>query len=178
MNRLSFSLWNAEGERVPCTELELDLGEEHKMGTFQSYNDLVEYVIIPPQGADQSELTVRMETMTYDWLIDGDWATTFRLEKASESLVIPCGRDMKPWTLHEVQLSPISVTAFGTGEMTADSESATLQVILADGTEVPTSSASVSSGDGSVVYRSIFDQVVDLEKVAKVILNGEELPLP
>lgn len=177
-NRLSFSLWNAEGERVPCTELELDLGEEHKMGTFQSYNDLVEYVLIPPEGADQSELTVRMETMTYDWLIDGDWATTFRLEEASESLVIPCGKDMNPWTLDEVQVSPISVTAFGTGEMTADSEAADLRVILTDGTEVSSSSASVSTGDDTVVCRSIFDQVIDLEKVAKVTLNGEELPLP
>ena len=178
VNRLSFSLWDASGERVPCTELELDLGEEHKMGTFQSYNDLVEYVLIPPEGCDMSELSVRMETMTYDWLIDGNWSTTFRLEEASESLVIPCNKDMKPWTLSEVQLSPISITAFGTGEMTAESEAADLQVFLTDGTEVSCSSASVSTGDGTIVYRSIFDQVIDLESVAKVTLNDEELPLP
>ena len=178
VNRLSFSLWNGSGERVECTELELDLGEVHKMGTFQSYNDLVEYVLVPPEGADLSDLSVRMETMTYDHLIEGSWATTFRLEEASESLVIPCDRDMNPWTLDEVQLSPISISAFGSGEMTAESESADLKVILTDGTQVSSSSASVSAGDGAIVCRSIFDQVIDLEKVEKVTLNGEELPLP
>ena len=178
VNRLSFSLWDASGERVPCTELEMDLGEDHKMGTFQSYNDLVEYVLIPPKDADLSELSIRMETMTYDHLLDGNWATTFRLEEASESLVIPCGKDMNPWTLDEVQVSPISVTAFGSGEMTAESEAADMKVILTDGTEVSSSSASVSTGDGTVICRSIFDRVIDLENVAKVTLNGEELPLP
>ena len=60
----------------------------------------------------------------------------------------------------------------------ADSEAADLRVILTDGTEVSSSSASISTGDDTVVCRSIFDQVIDLEKVAKVTLNGEELPLP
>lgn len=178
VNRLSFSLWDASGERVPCTELEMDLGEDHKMGTFQSYNDLVEYVLIPPKDADLSELSIRMETMTYDHLLDGNWATTFRLESASESLVIDCGKDMNPWTLDKVQVSPISVTGFGSGEMTAESEAADLEVILTDGTQVSSSSASVSAGDGTVICRYIFDRVIDLEKVAKVTVNGEELALP
>lgn len=178
VNRLSFSLWNSAGERVDCTELEMDLGEDHKMGTFQRYNDLVEYVLIPPEDADLSDLHLRMETMTYDHLLEGNWNTTFRLESASESLVIDCGKDMNPWTLDKVQVSPISVTGFGSGEMTAESEAADLKVILTDGSEVSSSSASVSTGDGTVICRSIFDRVIDLENVAKVTLNGEELPLP
>ena len=62
--------------------------------------------------------------------------------------------------------------------MTAESEAADMKVILTDGTEVSSSSASVSTGDGTVICRSIFDRVIDLENVAKVTLNGEELPLP
>lgn len=178
VNRVHFALRDAEGKTVPCTELELDLGQEHEMGPFRSYNDLVEYVLIPPEDADLGELTVLMETSTYDHLIEGKWATTFRLEDASESLVIPCDRDMNPWRVTQVQVSPIAVTATGTGEMTAESESAELQVFLTDGTEVSCSSASVSAGDGTILYRSIFDEVIDLADVAKVTLNGEELPLP
>ena len=34
------------------------------------------------------------------------------------------------------------------------------------------------SGDEEIVYRCIFDKVIDLTQVAKVTLNGEELPLP
>lgn len=178
VNRLEFSLRDAAGSMVPCTELEVELGEEHEMGPFRSYNDLVEHVLIPPEDADPAQLTIQLETMTYDYLIEGEWSTTFCLEDASESLVIPCDRDMKPWRVTEVRVSPIAVTAAGSGEMNAGSESAELRVFLADGTEVPCSSASVTSGDNSVLYRSIFDCVIDLDDVAKVTLNGEELPLP
>ncbi len=178
VNRLGFSLKDGEGKEVPCTELEMELGQEHEMGTFRNYNDLVEYVLIPPEDADPAQLTLQLETETYDHLIEGQWATTFRLEDASESLVIPCDRDMNPWRVTRVQVSPIAVTATGSGEMTAESESAELRVFLTDGTEVPSSSASVTAGDEEIVYRCIFDKVIDLTQVAKVTLNGEELPLP
>lgn len=178
VNRLSFGLVDEAGQEVDCTELELELGQDHDLGVFRSYNDLVEYVLIPPAGYDMADLHVMLETMTYDQFIQGQWSTTFLLEEAARSLNIACDVDMKPWRLTSVQVSPIAVTATGSGEMTVDSLSADLEVWLADGTRVESSSASLQAGDEEIITRYIFDQVIDIDQVAKVTLNGEELPLP
>lgn len=178
VNRLHFGLQNAAGERVECTELELELGERHEMGAYRNYNDLMEYVLVPPPQSDPEELRITLETVTYDHFIRGKWSTTFLLEDASESLNIACDVDMNPWRVTGVQVSPIAITATGIGEMTAESKTAELEVWLADGTRVYSSGGSVFTDSESITTRNIFDRVIDLDQVVKVTLNGEELPLP
>ncbi|WP_418455930.1 hypothetical protein [Allofournierella sp.] len=178
VNRLYFSLETAAGEPVDCTQVNMELGERHKMGRFQSYNDLTEYVLIPPREiADPGSLRIMVDRITYRSFVEGSWSTTFKLEEASDALRFECNEDMQPWILTSVQVSPVAVTMTGTGEMRAESQSAEVRVFLKNGAEVRASSVSTSTNGEDIVCHNVFDEVIDLAQVDRVLLNGRELPM-
>lgn len=156
----------------------MELGERHKMGRFQSYNDLTEYVLIPPREiADPGSLRIMVDRITYRSFVEGSWSTTFKLEEASDALRFECNEDMQPWILTSVQVSPVAVTMTGTGEMRAESQSAEVRVFLKNGAEVRASSVSTSTNGEDIVCHNVFDEVIDLAQVDRVLLNGRELPM-
>lgn len=178
VNRLFFSLETQDGQPVDATQVNMELGERHDLGRYRSYNDLTEYVLVPPKELENpGSLRIMVNSVTYRSFVEGGWSTTFKLEEASEVLRIACSEDMNPWMLTSVQVSPVAVTMTGEGEMRAESDSAQVQVFLKDGTEVQASSASTSTDGENILCHNVFDEVIDLDQVARVTLNGKELPM-
>ena len=178
VNSIGFSLRDESGRRVECTALELELGAQHELGAMQSYNDLVEYVLIPPKGADPETLYLQADTVTYDHFIQGDWSVTFALEQAQETVQVGCDVAMDPWRLTNIQISPIAVTVTGQGKMENWGWGADVEVYLKDGTQALNSASSTAIDEDSIVCTSVFNQVIDPEDVAYVVLNGETVPVP
>ncbi len=174
VDQLEFGLQDKDGAPVNCTVLAFYRGEERQLSQILQSNSLTEYVILPQVGADWENLRLTAGGRFYDVLTKGKWSTTFRLEPTSDIKNMPCHRDMTGWTVENVRLSPISVTVDGHGEMNEDSQSANLDVILKDGTTLPIFSSSVCvEEDGKIWTREMFDRVIDLEQVDRVLLNGE-----
>ena len=61
--------------------------------------------------------------------------------------------------------------------MRAESQSAEVRVFLKNGAEVRASSASTSTNGEDIVCHNVFDEVIDLAQVDRVLLNGRELPM-
>lgn len=177
VNRLNFSLETMDGRPVDSTAVTMNIGGQHSFGQNLDYCDLVEHALTVPPELKGETLRVMADTVTYRSLTEGGWSTTFRLEDARDSLQFECDEDMKPWRVTSVQVSPIAITLTGEGEMRAESLPARVQVILKDGAEVTASSASTSTDGEHIVCHNVFDRVIDLTQVDRVLLNGKELPM-
>lgn len=173
-NQLEFGLMDENGEPVPSTQLSISLGEDQQLSRLLQGNSLKEYVILPQKGADWENLHLAVGGRFFKGITEGKWSTTFRLEPTTQVVSMPCERDMGGWTATNVRLSPISVTVEGQGEMEGYSIGAELEVRMKDGSTMPIFSSSIQmNDDGSIWSREMFDHVIDLEQVDKVLLNGE-----
>lgn len=176
VNKPDFDFLDENGESADCTVLTIDLAPEDENDTNGWTSPLVEYVLIPAEGADLSRMHLAVGGVLYDSITKGNWSTTFRLEPAKESVSFNCHQIYDGVLYESVKVSPVAATVRGRENSTDAVISGDVEVYLKDGTVVDSSSSTLQMDeDGNVVIHELFDRVIDLEQVDKILLNGEPI---
>ena len=180
VNSLSFRLKDASGQVLDLPMLELNIGPRTELSQELYYTETNEYVLFLPEGQDVSDMEVVYSGTTYDSLTQGEWSTTFRLEKVKERLQSKLNLDLGGWTVESVTISPVALTVRGSGDMwdmSGEMPMPEISIQLQDGTQVETSAAGTSVSDEGVTLNSMFNEILDLSQVKSVTLNGEVLDM-
>ena len=178
VNSLSFRLKDSSGQILDLPMLELNIGPRTELSRELYYTETNEYVLFLPEGQDVSDMEVVYSGTTYDYLTQGNWSTTFRLEQVKERLQSGQELDLGGWTVENVTVSPVAVTVRGSGDLwDLGGEMPEVRVWLQDGTQVEASSAGTSIDGEDVTLNSMFNEILDLSQVKTVTLNGEPLEM-
>lgn len=176
VNQPEFKLLDENGQIVGSTELVIDLAPQDQNDANRWTSPLMEYVLIPDEGADLSKLHLAVGGVFYKSITKGNWSTTFRLEPALESLEYVCHQNYEGVLYESVKISPIAVTVRGHENNSGETIGGEIEVYLKDGSRVESSASMVQmDSEGGVMIQETFDRVIDLEQVDKVLLNGEQI---
>lgn len=176
INRIAFGLKRSDGSMVDCVTMEVYLGRDPLLNTVAEYKEATEHVLVIPEGENLDDLIIYVWTQTYASLTKANWSTTFQLKKPDQELRFDCVMDMQPWQTQQVVVSPIGVRVIGHGEMQANSRSADVAVYLKDGTKVTSNRSSVFvTAPDEILCRDTFTELIDLDEVEEVYLNGKRL---
>lgn len=173
-NTCSIQLGDAKGHVYDVSGARVELGEAVEEGIHTFY-ERSEQVLLLPGDVLYGDVHLYADISTYEHHVEGDWSTTFTLEKAAELREAACRIDMNPWVIERIAVSPIGITLYGRGEMYAYSKALEVAVYLNDGTEVSTRSASTSCDSEAIINKLIFNEPVHVEDVGYVLVNGEKI---
>lgn len=175
VNRLHPDLLRADGTRLDGIRIKLKVGDVQSADANVKGGRVEEHVLVVPETEDKTQLVLAFSTETYQHYIKGNWSTTFKLETASERLEYECNTDMGGWVAQDISVSPIAVEVCGIGEMQHQSLTPNVQVYLKDGTELVSNHVSTMSGEDKITCRTVFNEVIDLTQVDRVLFNGKPL---
>lgn len=176
VNSIAFSLRDKEGTVLDLPVAQLGIGEINHLSDTLYSSPAYEYVMLLPDDASAAEMELLYSGTTYDHLTQGQWSTTFKLERVDEKLTCPVEEDMSGWTVEMVKVSPVALTITGSGEMDWG-EPPEVRIWMQDGTELEVGSCSTSVTGEEVTMTSIFTEIIDLDQVDKVTFNGQELAM-
>ena len=156
---------------------EISIGEPLEISGTTRFNEY-EQVLPVPKG-NPSEISLMAQGLVYTEIIEGDWQIAVSMEQQAQKAVIDCNIDLGTLQIHRMEVSPISLTLFGEGSMSAESAPLTVAVYLQDGSVLETISTSLSANDiGEIQYQNTFERPVLLADISKIIINGQTFVLP
>lgn len=184
-DRLHLSLITEDGTPAESDSAVLDLGRRKEFGRLTpglDYHTQKEYVLALPEDADLNRLELAYSMDTYEQYLEGSWSVRFDLDEGGQARTGTCSLTCGSWVAQSLKLTPLGVTVEGTGEMLATDPVIDLMVWDASGKPVDFYSCSTSvtigeNGQNHVELKNSFTLPMDPAQVARVTLNGQEIPL-
>jgi RNA polymerase sigma factor (sigma-70 family) len=173
----NFFLVDAAGNAYDAEVANVDVGQKIHRGRNWEYSAQQEQILELPDGVEPSEMHLWYSTNEYDACVEGQWDVTFALQAATASISVPCTLDMQPWQTTDVEISPIGITVNGNGEMTEESLSPEIGIVLDDGTMAENYCNAVTVMDdgeqSNIQMTNFFDEPLDTSRVVQVTINGK-----
>lgn len=179
---LSYPGGPQEPFEVALAAVQVNLGETQQVG-YHQLSEYYETILQIPQDVPYEDISIAARGTTCEGIIQGGWSTTFTLEYPAEVLSAACDIDLNGWKVERIAISPIGITAYASGEFTAESEALSMELWMKDGTmaEITTTSISanyqVEGSAPSIMEHNSFARPILLEDVDKLVVNGEEIAL-
>lgn len=181
-NTVEFVLGDAAGNPYETERGVFGRGETYNAGTFHAYRDQEEQVLMLPEDVDPADMHVYYSVNAYDTCLDDTWSVTFTLQEAVADISLQCDDlPLSCWTLQNLAVSPICVTASGLGELQAADYTPSIRLTLADGTTLGEYGSFLSTvlpnesdpdGQDTVVYKYFFDELLDVDQVQQITVDG------
>lgn len=161
----------AEADQLPAAQVPLGKTISALGRDFGSYT---EDILLLPDGIAHEDIKIFANILTYKQLTTGSWQVNFVLDKNQPVKSIACNLEQDGWKIHTLQVSSIGISAELSGKIPENSFGPQISVYLTDGSSVASNSSHVlfAADDNVAELKENFDRPVNLDEIAKVVVNG------
>lgn len=136
--------------------------------------NIEEYILEAGSNEDLSKIYLSGVYTNYASLNTGEWETTFKV-KGVETKSVACSAETDSAKIKRIVLSPLGVTASGTGEPAEK-----IRLLMKDGRPISSEGFSCSADEetGKFECKYKFTALVDIQAVDSIDFSGEIVPVP
>lgn len=184
-NMVEFVLGDAAGNPYDSERGVFGRGDTLEGDSFHPHRDQEEQVLMLPENVDPADMHVYYSSNTYETCLTDTWSVTFTLQEATADISLQCDLPLESWTLQDVAVSPICVTASGQGELQEAGYTPKILLTLTDGTTLGEYGSFLSTvlpgaddapdGQDTVVCKYFFDEPLDVDQVQQIAVDGQVL---